>query len=385
MIPYGKQEVLEKDIDAVIEVLKSDFLTQGNIIPSFERALARKVGAVYAVAVNSATSALHIACCALGLGEGDSLWTTPITFAASANCGRYCGASIDFVDIDPTTFNMDAEVLNRKLAEAEKQGNLPKIIVVVHLCGLSSDMAKIFEIANKYGVSVIEDASHAVGAKYQDSYVGCGQYSDVTIFSFHPVKIITTGEGGMAVTNNGNLAKKMELLRSHGITRDSQMLQKQSDGPWYYEQIDLGFNYRLTDIQAALGLSQLSRLDEYIQTRNTLANRYKNELGDLPLAVQTIPEGCYSSYHLFVIRLQLEECAATHRDVFEGLREDGIGVNLHYIPLYRHPYFERMGYSKDAFPEAESYYREAISLPLFPTLSSNDQNCVIEAVRKRVL
>ena len=380
MIPYGRQDITEEDIDAVVDVLRSDFLTQGPVVPKFEEAVMVHVGAKHAVAVNSATSALHVACLALGLGPGDWLWTSPVTFVASANCGLYCGAKVDFVDIDPRTYNLSPSALEDKLLAAEKEGKLPKVLVAVHLCGQSCEMESIHALCQKYNVKIIEDASHAIGGKYKGQFIGNCRYSDVTVFSFHPVKIITTGEGGMALTNDLGLAEKMSLLRSHGITRDDKLMAKTSDGPWYYQQIDLGFNYRMTDIQAALGASQMSRLNEFVCKRHELAKRYNNKFTQLPIVTPYISQDAYSAYHLYVIRLELKKINKTHKDVFELLREKGIGVNLHYIPVYKHPYYEVTGFSENDFPQAEAYYSEAISLPLYPKLSFAEQDKIIEAL-----
>lgn len=381
MIPYGRQEITRADIEAVDEVLRSDFLTQGPVGPRFESAVSDYCGAGHGVAVNSGTAALHVACKALDLGPGDWLWTSAVTFVASANCGAYCGARVDLVDIDPRTWNLCPEALARKLELAEREGRLPKVVVPVHLCGQSPDMTAIHELAQRYGFRVIEDASHAVGARYKDVPVGSCRYSDITVFSFHPVKLITTGEGGMAMTNDGELATRMAELRSHGITRDPVRMTRKSEGPWYYEQTELGFNYRMTDIQAALGLSQLSRLDDYVARRNELADRYDELLGELPVATPVRRSDCRSAFHLYVIRLRLDRIGATHRQVFDRLREAGIGVNLHYIPVYRQPYYAAQGFDQRDFPEAEAYYAEAISLPLFPTLDERGQTEVVEALR----
>ncbi len=382
MIPYGRQDITQTDIDAVVGVLQSDFLTQGPMVPRFEQRVADYCGAEYALAANSATSALHIACLALGLGPGDRLWTTTVTFVASANCGLYCGASVDFVDIDSRTYNLDVLALERKLIEAEKVKALPKVLVAVHLCGQPCDMAAIQILAKRYGFSVIEDASHAIGGKYQGQAIGSGTYSDITVFSFHPVKIITTAEGGMALTNNAQLAEKMALLRSHGITRDQQLMTHDADGPWYYQQIDLGFNYRMTELQAALGVSQMERLDDYISRRHCLAARYNDLLAELPVVTPWQHPDSYSGLHLYVIRLQLEHLNVSHRQVFESLREQGIGVNLHYIPVHTQPYFAAMGFDAMAFPESMKYYREAISIPMFQTMTDAQQDEVVSALAK---
>jgi len=380
MIPYGRQDITEEDVDAVVDVLRSDFLTQGLVVPQFEESVRTHVGANHAVAVNSATSALHIACLALGLGPGDWLWTSPITFVASANCGLYCGAKIDFIDIDPLTYNISPLALEEKLLVAEKEGKLPKVLVAVHLCGQPCDMESIYALCQKYDVKIIEDASHAIGGKYKGQFIGSCRYSDITVFSFHPVKIITTGEGGMALTNDSALAEKMSLLRSHGITRDERLMTKAPDGPWYYQQLVLGFNYRMTDIQAALGVSQVRRLNEFVCKRHELATRYNNKLTQLPLVTPYIGQDAFSAYHLYVIRLELTKINKTHKEIFELLREKGIGANLHYIPVYKQPYYEAMGYSENEFPEAEAYYSEAISLPIYPGLSFAEQDKVIETL-----
>lgn len=382
MIPYGKQDIRQEDIEAVVDVLRSDYLTQGPVVPKFEAAVAKYVGAKYAVALNSATSALHIACLALGLQHGDWLWTSPITFVASANCGLYCGASVDFVDIDPKTYNICPIELEKKLVTAKENHKLPKIVVVVHLCGQPCEMEPIKQLSQKYGFKIIEDASHAVGGKYKGQYVGAGQYSDITVLSFHPVKIITTAEGGMALTNCDILARKMVLLRSHGITRDEKEMTHPSDGPWYYQQIELGYNYRMTEIQAALGLSQLQRLDEYVKQRHLLASRYSQILNELPLTLPWQHPDSYSALHLYVVRLQKNTTKNQHRRVFEELRGLGIGVNLHYIPVHCQPYYIKMGFKIGDFPQSESYYAEAISLPIFQTMTYSQQDQVVDALHK---
>ncbi|KAA1174714.1 UDP-4-amino-4,6-dideoxy-N-acetyl-beta-L-altrosamine transaminase [Marinobacter salinexigens] len=382
MIPYGRQEITQQDIDAVVDVLKSDFLTQGPKVPEFEAKVAEHVGARFGIAVNSATSALHIACAALGLGEGDYLWTSPVTFVASANCGLYCGARIDFVDIDPRTYNLCPDALEKKLIQARSEGRLPKIVVTVHLCGQSCDMERIKALSDEYGFRIVEDASHAIGGKYQGEFVGNGRYSDITVFSFHPVKIVTTAEGGLAVTNNPDLASKMELLRSHGVTRDPALMTHEPDGPWYYQQVGLGFNYRMTELQAALGVSQMERLDDFVSRRHKLARRYDELLADLPVVTPWQHPDSYSGLHLYVIRLKLGELGVSHRQAFESLRDQGVGVNLHYIPVHTQPYYESMGFSADDFPEAMQYYREAISIPMFHGLTFEQQDEVVEALKR---
>lgn len=380
MIPYGRQDITQVDIDAVLAVLQSDYLTQGPVVPRFEQAVVKHVGVKHALAVNSATSALHIACLALGVGPGDRLWTTPVTFVASANCGLYCGAQVDFVDIDPRTYNLCPLALEAKLVMAEKTGTLPKVLVAVHLCGQPCDMSALHALSQKYGFKIIEDASHAIGGKYKGEFIGNGRYSDITVFSFHPVKIITTAEGGMALTNSDQLAEKMALLRSHGITRDTSQMSHAPDGPWYYEQIDLGFNYRMTELQAALGLSQMQRLDAYVARRHDLARRYDRLLADLPLITPWQHPDSYSGLHLYVIRLQLDMISKTHRQVFEALIGQGIGVNLHYIPVHTQPHYQRMGFRVGDFVQAEKYYAEAISLPMFQTLTDAQQDKVLTAL-----
>lgn len=377
MIPYGRQDISEADIQAVVDVLRSDFLTQGPAVVSFENAVAGYCSARYAIAVNSATSALHIACLALGVGPGDWVWTSPITFVASANCALYCGAQVDFVDIDPRTYNLSVAHLADKLAQAEKSGCLPKVVIPVHMCGQPCDMAAIHGLSQRYGFKIIEDASHALGGKYQGEPIGNCRYSDIIVFSFHPVKIITTAEGGMALSNDEQLAKRMQLLRSHGITRDADEMTHEPDGPWYYQQIALGYNYRMTDLQATLGLSQMQRLDEFITKRHAIAQRYDQLLADLPLITPWQHVDSYSGMHLYVVRLKLDKIRKSHRQVFESLRVHGIGVNLHYIPVYRQPFYEKLGFKKGCCPEAEGYYGETISLPMYPGLTESQQDNVV--------
>lgn len=382
MIPYGRQDITEEDIEAVVEVLRSDFVTQGPAIPRFEQRVAAYCGTRHGVATNSGTSALHLACRALGVGAGDYLWTTPLTFVASANCGLYCGAYIDFVDIDPNTCNLCPGELEAKLKVAEISGRLPKVLVAVHLAGHPCEMSAINELSRRYGFAIVEDASHAIGASYQGDPVGSCRYSDITVFSFHPVKLVTTGEGGMAVTNDADLAERMDLLRSHGITRDPGRMHGEPHGQWYYEQVDLGYNYRMTDIQAALGVSQMGRLHQYVSRRRELAAAYDKALAGLPVTRPVFPPSAESAWHLYIVRLQLAEGGSDHRTVFEGLRDAGIGVNLHYIPVHTHPYYRALGFRTGDFPEAERYYREAISLPLFPRLEAEQQQMVVAALER---
>ena len=380
MIPYGRQDISQEDIDAVVDVLKSDFLTQGPKVPAFESALTSHTGAKYALAVNSATSALHIACMALELGEGDWLWTSPNTFVASANAGLYCGAKVDFVDIDSRTYNLCPNKLEKKLEIASLDGRLPKVLVPVHLCGQPCDMKRIRGLCNKYNVKIVEDASHAIGGSYQGELIGSCKYSDITVFSFHPVKIVTTAEGGAVLTNDHELATKMDLYRSHGITRDQDEMTEISHGAWYYQQITLGYNYRMTELQAALGISQMMRLADFVATRHKIAERYNFLLKDLPVQIPFQLEDTYSGLHLYVIRLNLDEIWISHKQVFAELRANGIGVNLHYIPVHMHPYYKTMGFKIGDFPESEKYYSEAISLPMFPNLTEDDQNRVVDVL-----
>ena len=382
-LPYGRQSITEADVAAVVDVLRSPFLTQGPVVPAFEQAVATRVGAAHGVAVNSATSALHIACLALGLGPGDRLWTSPITFVASANCGRYCGAEVDFVDIDPATGLMSVAALAQKLEQADRAGMLPRVVVPVHLAGTSCDMAAIGALAERYGFAVLEDASHAIGGSYQGLSVGNCRYSAFTVFSFHPVKIITTGEGGLATSNNPQLAPTMRELRNHGIVREPARFERSPAGPWAYEQQQLGFNYRMTDLQAALGLSQLQRLDEIVAERNRLLQRYRELLADLPVQLLDLPDGVLSSVHLAVIRLDAPD-PEFHRRVFEGLRAAGIGVQLHYTPVHLQPYYRRLGFAEGDFPEAEVYARCAISLPLFPGLKGEEQERVVATLAEQL-
>jgi UDP-4-amino-4,6-dideoxy-N-acetyl-beta-L-altrosamine transaminase len=378
-LPYGRQAITEKDIAAVEAVLRSPFLTQGPAVPAFEQAVAAKVGAAYGVALNSATSALHSACLALGLGPGDRLWTSPITFVASANCGRYCGAHVDFVDIDPATGLMSVEALEQKLQQAERRGTLPKVVVPVHLTGASCDMAAIGALAHRYEVSVLEDASHAIGGHYQDDPVGSCRHSAISVFSFHPVKIITTAEGGMATTNDSRLAQRMADLRSHGITKEAARFERPAPGPWVYEQQDLGFNYRLTDLQAALGLSQLERLETIVAERQRLFEFYRQKLAKLPVSTLQVPRAVSSALHLAVIRLD-DPDPDHHRRVFEGLRAAGIGVQLHYSPVHLQPYYRRLGFAEGDLPEAEAYACNAMSLPLYPGLQLEEQERVVQVL-----
>ena len=382
MIPYGRHDITQADIDAVAEVLRSDFLTQGPAVPRFEQSVISHCLVKHALAVNSATSSLHIACLALDLGMGDWLWTTPNTFVASANCGLYCGAQVDFVDIDPRTYNLCPKALEHKLIAAEKAGRLPKIVVPVHLCGQPCDMQAIHALGLRFGFKIIEDASHAIGGKYLGEPIGNCRFSDITVFSFHPVKIITTAEGGMALTNDDKLAERLGLLRSHGITRDPALMTHGMDGPWYYQQVALGYNYRMTDLQGALGASQMNRLEHYVARRHEIARRYDELLKDLPVTTPWQHPDGYSGLHLYVIRLQLDKITKTHLQVFEALRAKDIMVNLHYIPVHTQPYYQKMGFKQGDFPDAEQYYREAISIPMHVNLTDAELQFVASSLRE---
>ena len=406
MVPYGRHDIGQSDIDAVVDVLKSDFLTQGPVVENFSHAVAQYCDVKHAVAVNSATSALHIACLALDLGPGDILWTSPNTFVASANCALYCGAKVDFVDIDPKTYNMDPEILRQKLERAAKEGRLPKVVVPVHFAGQPCDMQGIFRLSQEFGFKIIEDASHAIGASYSclketelfhghaegtdkvamkenaSIKVGACRHSDITVFSFHPVKIITTGEGGLATTNDTAIAEKMKRLSTHGITRDLELMSARPENEiWTYQQIELGFNYRMTDIQAALGFSQMKRLDQFVQRRHELAKRYDRELSELPVVTPYQSETTYSSYHLYPVCMSKAECPLSQQEVFGALLRNNIGANLHYIPVHRQPFFERLGFCANDFPEAERFHREVISLPMFAALTDDDQSHVIKTMK----
>jgi len=382
LIPYGKQNVNEEDIRAVIKVLQSDYLTQGPQVPLFEKKVSKYCDAKYSIAVNSATSALHISCLALGLSQNDWLWTSPNSFVASANCGIYCGAKLDFVDIDPLTYNISIELLEKKLIKAKKLNKLPKILIPVHFAGQSCDMKRIFELSKKYGFKIIEDASHAIGGKYLGMPIGHCCYSDITVFSFHPVKIITTAEGGVATTNSKKLAENMQLYRSHGITRDESKMIIESEGPWYYQQISLGFNYRMNDIQAALGLSQMQKLDKFVARRHELKKRYDFLLDGLPIIRPYQNEDCYSALHLYPIQIDVRKTIKSRSEVFNKLRENGIGVNVHYIPIHSQPFFKKLGFKEGDFPNAEKYYDNAISMPIYSSMSDTQQDQVAKKMKK---
>ena len=383
MIPYGRQDVTEEDIDEVIKVLRSDFLTQGPSVPKFENSVSNYCSASYATAVNSATSALHISCLALGLKKGDWLWTSPNTFVASANCAIYCDAYIDFVDIDPKTYNMSIDSLKEKLIYAEKAGKLPKIVIPVHFAGQPCDMVSIYKLSKRFGFKIIEDASHAIGASYNKFKVGSCAHSDITVFSFHPVKIVTSAEGGMALTNDNKIAEKLQRLRSHGITNDKNKMDNlPKDEIWNYQQIELGYNYRMNDIQASLGLNQMKRLDKYIRRRHEIVDYYNAEIKNLPLTLPWQSPSTYSSYHLYPILIQKNQSLKTQIQVYTDLIENNISANLHYTPVHRHPYFKNLGFKKDDFPVAEKFHKEAISIPLYPTLKKEQQEHVIEVLKK---
>ncbi len=382
MIPYGKQDINQADIDSVIDVLQSDFLTQGPQVPLFEKTVSNYCGAEFGIAVNSATSALHIACLALGLGRGDYLWTSQNTFVASSNCGLYCGAKVDFVDINPLTYNLSPEELEKKLIQAKLENKLPKIVIPVHFSGQSCDMRKIHSLGQEYGFKIIEDASHAIGGEYLGQPVGGCQYSDITVFSFHPVKIITTAEGGLATTNDKELLMRMQLFRSHGVTRDPELMTRESEGDWYYQQVGLGFNYRMTELQAALGVSQMQRLDEFIAKRHKLQERYDLLLEDLPIIKPYQDKDGYSALHLYPIKIQIDKVKNTKKEIFDALRNNNIGVNVHYIPVHTQPYYENMGFKKGDYPNAENYYENTISIPIFQGLTIEMQDKVVNILKK---
>ncbi len=382
MIPYGKHDINQTDIDAVVNVLKSDFLTQGPQVPLFERTVSDYCGAEYGVAVNSSTSALHIACLALELGKGDWLWTSPNSFVASANCGLYCGAKVDFVDIDPKTYNLSAKELERKLIQAKQDNKLPKIVIPVHFAGQPCDMKRIYSLGQEYGFKIIEDASHAIGGKYLDQPIGSCQYSDITVFSFHPVKIITTAEGGLATTNDEKLSERMQLFRSHGVTRDPSLMTKLSEGGWYYQQVNLGFNYRMTELQAALGVSQMQRLDEFVTQRHTLQERYDSLLSSLPIIKPHQNQDNYSALHLYPIQIDLDSVDKGREKIFDELRQNGIGVNVHYIPIHTQPYYLQFGFKVGDFPNSESYYDKEISIPLFHAMTEQQQDKVLNVLMR---
>jgi len=380
-IQYGRQTIEEDDYESILKVLKSDFLTQGPTNELFEKKVANFCQSEYALSFNSATSALHVACLVLGLNKKDILWTSPISFVASANCGVYCGAKIDFVDIDPYTYNISVDALEEKLLIAEKIGTLPKILVVVHMAGQPARMSEIKALGDKYNFKIIEDASHALGSTYQNTNTGCCKYSDITVFSFHPVKIITTGEGGMMTTNLHDIYDKAKMLRSHGINKNPNNFLSESHGPWFYEQVNLGFNYRLSDINAALGISQLRKIKKFIKKRNELANNYAKLLNNEKIALPKVLENCYSSFHLYIINLKTHEMSISQTEVFKRLIEKGIMVNLHYIPIHLQPFYQRkFGFKLGDFPFAEKYYSCAVSLPIFPLMSKIDQEYIVNAV-----
>lgn len=379
MIFYGKQNVNKADIEAVVSVLQSDFLTQGPAIEKFEQYVAKYCGAKYAVAVTNATSALHIACLAAGLKKGDILWTAPITFTASANCGRYCGADIDFVDIDKKTYNISVEELEEKLINTDAK---PKVVVPVHFTGQSCDMEKLYRLSKQYNFKIIEDASHAIGGEYKGHKVGCCEFSDMVVFSFHPVKIVTTGEGGMVLTNNKDLYDKLILYRSHGITRNQDLMTKKSDGPWYYQQIDLGFNYRMTDIQAALGYSQMQRIDEFVAKRRYLVNRYNDLLKDLPLILPYQIDEANSSWHLYVVKADFDKINKSKIDLFNEMKAKGVCLNLHYIPVHTQPYYQSLGFKQGDFPNSEAYYKDVFTLPLYYDLSDKQQDYIVQCLKE---
>ena len=385
MIPYGKQNINQDDIDSVVDILKSNYLTQGPKVPLFEKKISEYCNSKFAVAVNSATSALHIACLALGLKKGDKLWTSPNSFVASANCGLYCGAKIDFVDINPLTYNLCPIELEKKLIKAKKQSKLPKILIPVHFAGQSCDMKKIYSLSKDYGFKIIEDASHAIGGRYLKKPIGGCQFSNITIFSFHPVKIITTAEGGIATTNDKKLLNQMQLFRTHGITKNPKYMTKNSEGNWYYQQINLGFNYRMNELQAALGISQMNRLDEFVKNKHILKERYDRFLSVLPIIKPYYSSNIYSALHLYPIQIDRNKSNFSRKKLFNELRKKGIGVNIHYIPIHTQPYFLNMGFKRGDYPIAELYYQNSISLPLFSQMSFNEQDKVINTLTNILL
>jgi len=385
MIPYGKQDINQNDIDAVIKVLQSDYLTQGPMVPAFENCVSEYCNAQFSVAVNSATSALHIACLALELGVGDILWTSPNTFVASANCGLYCGASVDFVDIDSHTYNLCADALEEKLIKARQNNRLPKVVIPVHFAGQSCDMQRIHALSLEYGFKIIEDASHAIGGRYLNQPIGGCQFSDITVFSFHPVKIITTAEGGLATTNQPGLAEKMQLLRSHGVTRDENLMSKETEGAWYYQQVGLGFNYRMTELQAALGVSQMTRLDDFIAKRAYFAKRYSTLLKNLPVTIPYQADYAQSSFHLYPILIDGNAVGKSRKVIFDELRENGIGVNVHYIPVHTQPYYQNLGFKAGDFTNAETYYQRVISIPVFHAMTDEQQETVVATLEQVLL
>ena len=384
MIPYAKQDISDEDIDSVIEVLKSDFLTQGNQGPLFEDIISKRMGAKYALAANSATSCLHLSCLSLGLSKGDILWTSPITYVASANCALFCGADVDFVDIDPLTWNISVEILEEKLKTAQKRKKIPRILVLVHLAGNPCDLKKIFDLSKEYGFSIIEDASHALGSKYSEEQIGSSTYSDISVFSFHPVKNITTGEGGMILTNNKEIAEKVNLYRSHGVTRDTNKMFNKNEGLWYYEQLLLGFNFRMNEIQASLGISQMNSLDKFISKRNEVSQMYMKNLKNLPLTFQKVRNEDLSAWHLFIIHLKLDQLELTRLEIYNSLREKGIGVNVHYIPVHLQPFYRNLGFKQGDYPNSESYYDGALTIPMYTKLKKKDIEFVIQALQESI-
>lgn len=386
-IKYGQQDINEDDIRAVNEVLRSEFLTQGPAVPDFETAVATNCNAKHAVAVNSATSALHIACMALKVREGDIVWTSPITFVATSNAVLYCGADIDFVDIDKDTYNISIEGLKEKLEAADAVGKLPTVLIVVHLTGQSGQMSEAYFLGQKYGFKIIEDASHAVGAQYKGAPVGDCRFSDITVFSFHPVKIITSGEGGMLLMNDDLLAERARYFRTHGITGDKDLMEPRSrEELWNYQQIALGYNYRMSDIHAALGKSQYGRTEDFVNIRQQIADDYNRRLADLPVRLPFQHEDTKSSFHLYVIRLNLDEIDINKVTAYHRFQEKGVLVNFHYIPVYRHPYYaNRFNFKPEDFPESERYFLDALSIPMHSQLCKEDIEYTSEVVEDVVL
>lgn len=378
MIPYGKHLVDEDDIDAVVEVLRNQFLTQGQVVPQFEKALCDYTGAKHCVAVNSATSGLHVACLAAGVGQGDLVWTVPNSFVASANCALYCGAQVDFVDINPSTRNIDLDALDNKLQAAAEQNRLPKVLIVVHFSGLSCDMQRIQALTQAYSVILIEDAAHGLGGSHRGAKIGSCVHSDMAVLSFHPVKSITSAEGGAVLTNQSQLLQKMQLFAKHGVTKDAALYLGESHGPWYYQQLELGYNYRLSDMQAALGLSQLTKLDSFIQRRAEIAKVYDQALAHLPLKLPLVEPESQSAWHLYMVELTQHN----RQSIYQQLHAKGVAVNVHYIPIHLQPYYQRLGFKEGDFPQSEHFYQNALTLPLFPSLSEKEQATVIQALEE---
>ncbi len=379
MIPYSRQSINENDINEVIKVLKSEMITQGPIVEKFEKTICSYTSSNYSVLTNSATSALHISCLALGLSKGDILWTSPNSYVASANVGLLCNAKVDFVDIDPENYNMCPTALSIKLKNAEKLGQLPKIVMPVHFAGQSCDMIKIKKLSEKYGFKIIEDASHAIGGSYNNTKIGSCRFSDITVFSFHPVKIITTAEGGCAITNNEEIFEKLKLLSSHGVTRNPKFMAEKNSDKWVYDQISIGFNYRMSDMNAALGLSQLLRIDCFLKKRNKIAKKYFQQLKNIDLKLPKQEDYNLSAFHLFPIQVK------NRKRIYELFHQNDIKVNVHYRPIHTQPFWQKRGFKSGLFPNSEFYYSQAISLPIFYDLNDELQDNVIKILQNSFL